>query len=52
MLLEKVWHFHFDPLTNIVETHMSRLRQKLNAGFDRDPIQTVRGVGYKLRSDA
>ncbi|EAT10352.1 response regulator transcription factor [Sphingobium sp. 10 DY56-G10] len=52
MLLEQVWHFHFDPQTNIVETHMSRLRQKLNAGFDCDPIQTVRGVGYKLRSDA
>ncbi|PNU02253.1 response regulator transcription factor [Novosphingobium guangzhouense] len=52
MLLEQVWHFHFDPQTNIVETHMSRLRQKLNADFERDPIQTVRGVGYKLRSDA
>lgn len=52
MLLEQVWHFHFDPQTNIVETHMSRLRQKLNAGFSRDPIQTVRGVGYKLCSDA
>lgn len=51
MLLEQVWHFHFDPQTNIVETHMSRLRQKLNAGFDHDAIQTVRGVGYKLRSD-
>lgn len=52
MLLERVWHFHFDPQTNIVESHMSRLRQKLNAGFDRDPIQTVRGIGYLLRSDA
>lgn len=52
MLLEQVWHFSFDPQTNIVETHMSRLRQKLNAGFDRDPVQTVRGVGYKLRADA
>lgn len=51
MLLEQVWHFHFDPQTNIVETHMSRLRQKLNAGFEVDPIVTVRGVGYKLRSD-
>lgn len=51
MLLEKVWHFHFDPQTNIVETHMSRLRQKLNAGFDKDVIQTVRGVGYRLHSD-
>jgi len=52
MLLERVWHFHFDPQTNIVESHMSRLRQKLNAGFDRDPIQTVRGIGYLLKSDA
>lgn len=51
MLLEQVWHFHFDPQTNIVETHMSRLRQKLNAGFTSDPIQTVRGVGYRLRVD-
>lgn len=52
MLLERVWHFHFDPQTNIVDTHMSRLRQKLNLGFDKDLIQTVRGVGYRLRSDA
>jgi two-component system OmpR family response regulator len=52
MLLERVWHFHFDPQTNIVETHMSRLRQKLNAGFETDAIRTVRGVGYMLRSDA
>lgn len=51
MLLETVWHFHFDPQTNIVETHMSRLRQKLNAGCDLDLIQTVRGVGYRLRAD-
>lgn len=52
MLLEHVWHFHFDPQTNIVETHMSRLRQKLNAGFDTDPIRTVRGIGYMFCSDA
>lgn len=52
MLLERVWQFHFDPQTNIVETHMSRLRQKLNAGFEVDAIQTVRGVGYRLRCDA
>jgi two-component system OmpR family response regulator len=49
MLLERVWDFDFDPKTNIVETHMSRLRTKLNAGFDRDAIQTVRGAGYVLR---
>lgn len=52
MLLERVWHFHFDPQTNIVDTHMSRLRQKLNAGFEVDAVQTVRGVGYRLRDDA
>ena len=46
MLLERVWDFHFDPKTNIVETHVSRLRSKLNAGFGHDPIQTVRGSGY------
>jgi len=51
MLLEQVWHLHFDPQTNIVETHMSRLRQKLNAGFDADAIRTVRGIGYSLRED-
>jgi len=51
MLLEQVWHLHFDPQTNIVETHMSRLRQKLNAGFDLDAIRTVRGIGYSLRAD-
>ena len=48
MLLERVWDFHFDPKTNIVETHVSRLRSKLNAGFDRDVVQTVRGAGYLI----
>ena len=45
MLLENVWDFHFDPKTNIVETHISRLRSKLNAGNKPDLIQTVRGAG-------
>lgn len=51
MLLEGVWEFHFDPKSNIVETHMSRLRTKLSRG-GRDPelIHTVRGVGYVLRA--
>lgn len=49
MLLERVWDFDFDPKTNIVETHLSRLRSKLNAGFDIDPIETVRGAGYLIR---
>ena len=49
MLLERVWDFDFDPKTNIVETHVSRLRSKLNAGFDEDAIETIRGAGYMLR---
>jgi two-component system OmpR family response regulator len=48
MLLENVWDFHFDPKTNIVETHISRLRGKLNAGGRPDLIQTVRGAGYMV----
>jgi two-component system OmpR family response regulator len=49
MLLESVWEFHFDPKTNIVETHMSRLRAKLDRGSDAELIHTVRGAGYILR---
>lgn len=51
MLLERVWSFHFDPQTNIVETHMSRLRAKLNEGDAADLIETVRGVGYRMRGN-
>jgi len=51
MLLEGVWDFHFDPKTNIVETHISRLRNKLSrAGQEPELIHTVRGSGYILRS--
>ncbi|MDO8912155.1 MAG: response regulator transcription factor [Phenylobacterium sp.] len=50
MLLESVWDFHFDPKTNIVETHMSRLRGKLDRGKGSDLIHTVRGAGYVLRA--
>lgn len=50
MLLEHVWEFHFDPKTNIVETHVSRLRAKVDRGFGADLIQTVRGSGYILRA--
>jgi two-component system OmpR family response regulator len=49
MLLESVWDFHFDPRTNIVDTHISRLRGKLERGGSRAVIQTVRGAGYCLR---
>jgi two-component system OmpR family response regulator len=48
MLLEKVWDIHFDPHTNVVESHISRLRSQLNEGFAVNAIETVRGVGYKL----
>ena len=51
MLLENVWQLHFDPKTNIVESHLSRLRAKLDRGFDRDVIQTIRGAGYMLHAD-
>ncbi len=48
MLLENVWDIHFDPHTGVVESHISRLRTRLNDGFEIDAIQTVRGVGYRL----
>jgi two-component system OmpR family response regulator len=48
MFLERVWNYHFDPQTNIVETHISRLRAKLNEGGRLDVIETVRGVGYRM----
>ncbi|HUO99622.1 MAG TPA: response regulator transcription factor [Rhizomicrobium sp.] len=51
MLLEKVWDLDFDPRTNIVESHMSRLRSKVDRGFAREMIQTVRGSGYLIRAD-
>lgn len=51
MLLENVWDFHFDPKTNIVETHISRLRSKIDRDFDRPLIQTVRGAGYLINDN-
>ncbi|MES2255310.1 MAG: response regulator transcription factor [Pseudomonadota bacterium] len=51
MLLENVWDLHFDPRTNIVETHMSRLRAKMDRGYTREMIHTIRGNGYILRAD-
>lgn len=52
MLLEGVWDYHFDPKTNIVETHISRLRSKVDRGFAVELIQTIRGSGYCLRAPA
>ena len=48
MLLENVWSFHFDPGTNLIESHMSRLRAKVDRGFESPLIRTVRGAGYRL----
>jgi two-component system, OmpR family, response regulator len=52
MLLESVWDFHFDPKTNIVETHISRLRSKLSQRGGAELIYTMRGAGYVLRTPA
>jgi two-component system OmpR family response regulator len=48
MLLEAVWDYHFDPQTNVIDVHISRLRQKIDHGFDKPMLQTVRGAGYRL----
>jgi two-component system OmpR family response regulator len=50
MLLEKVWDHHFDPQTNVIDVHVSRLRQKLDKGFAAPLLHTVRGAGYTLRA--
>jgi len=50
MLLEQVWDYHFDPQTNIIDQHVSRLRQKLDRGFDTPLVETVRGAGYMIRT--
>ncbi|MGO8869556.1 MAG: winged helix-turn-helix domain-containing protein [Alphaproteobacteria bacterium] len=52
MLLEGVWDYHFDPQTNVIDVHVSRLRQKIDRGFDRPLLHTVRGAGYSLRAEA
>ena len=49
MLLESVWDYHFDPQTNVIDVHMSRLRQKIDKGFETPLLHTVRGAGYALR---
>jgi two-component system, OmpR family, response regulator len=50
MLLEKVWDHHFDPQTNVIDVHVSRLRQKLDRGFEYPLLHTVRGAGYSLKA--
>jgi two-component system OmpR family response regulator len=48
MLLERVWGYHFDPQTNVIDVHVSRLRQKIDKGFETALLNTVRGAGYRL----
>ena len=48
MLLENVWDYHFDPQTNVVDVHVSKLRQKIDAGFGRPLLRTIRSAGYML----
>lgn len=48
MLLEHVWDYNFDPQTNVIDVHISRLRQKIDKGFDKSLIQTLRGAGYRI----
>ena len=50
MLLESVWEYHFDPQTNVIDVHISRLRSKIDKGFDKAMLQTVRGAGYRLEA--
>lgn len=51
MLFEGVWDFHFDPQTNVIDVHISRLRQKIDKGFEKALIQTHRGGGYSISAD-
>ncbi len=51
MLLEGVWDFHFDPQTNVIDVHISRLRQKIDKGFTPQLLQTARGAGYMIKAD-
>lgn len=50
MLLENVWDYHFDPQTNVIDVHISRLRSKIEKGFDKPLLHTVRGAGYMLKA--
>jgi len=52
MLLENVWDYHFDPQTNVIDVHISRLRSKIDKGFERPLLHTIRGAGYMIRDGA
>jgi two-component system OmpR family response regulator len=50
MLLENVWDYHFDPQTNVIDVHISRLRGKIEKGFEKPILHTIRGAGYMLKA--
>jgi two-component system OmpR family response regulator len=52
MLLENVWDYHFDPQTNVIDVHVSRLRSKIEKDFEKPLLRTVRGAGYMIKDDA
>jgi len=52
MLLEHVWDYHFDPQTNVIDVHISRLRSKVDKGYDRPLLHTVRGAGYMINENS
>ena len=52
MLLENVWDYHFDPQTNVIDVHISRLRSKIDKGFSQPLLHTIRGAGYMVRDGA
>jgi two-component system OmpR family response regulator len=52
MLLEGVWDLHFDPQSNLIDVHISRLRQAVDRGSDQPLIHTIRGAGYVMRAEA
>jgi len=52
MLLENVWDYHFDPQTNVIDVHISRLRSKIEKDFDQPMLRTVRGAGYMIKAEA
>nr|TFG53540.1 MAG: response regulator transcription factor [Hyphomicrobiales bacterium] len=52
MLLENVWEYHFDPQTNVIDVHISRLRAKIDKGYPQPLLHTVRGAGYMIRAHA
>ena len=52
MMLEKIWNYHFDPGSNVVDVHIGRLRRKIEEGFGTPILHTVRGAGYRLSADA